>query len=123
VDETSRILSILSQPTVFCFSLQKAEFLRRSRTFYPNSHNYLADFDSESPLYLEADKLVEQLTDWFSCEPTLPGRMEELWVMLYQRGYLGAKDVALVQAWLEVLVQSRYTFPAIANTHSSCKKL
>jgi hypothetical protein len=38
VDETSRILSILSQPTVFCFSLQKAEFLRRSRTFYPNNN-------------------------------------------------------------------------------------
>lgn len=89
---------------------------------FRNSHNYLADFDSESPLYLEADKLVEQLTEWFSCEPTLPGRMEELWVMLYQHGYLGEKDVALVQAWLEVLVQSGYTFPVITNSHASCKK-
>lgn len=88
---------------------------------FRNSHNYLADFDSESPLYLEADKLVEQLTEWHSCEPTLPGRMEELWIMLYQHGYLGAKDVALVQAWLEVLVQSGYTFPAINTTHALCK--
>lgn len=89
---------------------------------YRNSHNYLADFDSEGPLYLRSGRLVEQLTDWYSCAPTLPGRIEALWIMLYERGYIGLKDVSLVQAWLQALVDVHYQFPVIKRHHPSCAK-
>lgn len=111
-----------------------------------NSHNYLADFDSEGkwgrgiewclvcpvcmyahvqcvfhrvclfakslfeciytyiePLYKRSLKLVEQLIEWKSGAPTLPARIEALWVYLYERGYIEIKDVELVQAWLQSL--------------------
>jgi len=31
---------------------------------FRNSHNYLADFDSEEPLYKRSMKIVEQLNSW-----------------------------------------------------------
>jgi hypothetical protein len=85
-----------------------------------NDHNYLADFQSELPLYLRAPKLLEQL-DNFSFTSTegaypaasgsLPGMIEHLWVEMYERGYIEVRDVRLVQAWLESLVVVGYKFP------------
>ena len=85
-----------------------------------NDHDYLADFQSELPLYLRAPKLLEQL-DGFSFTSTegaypaasssLPGMIEHLWVEMYERGYIELQDVQLVQAWLESLVVVGYRFP------------
>ena len=55
------------------------------------------------PLYKRSLKLVEQLIEWKSEAPTLPARIEALWVYLYERGYIEIKDVELVQAWLQSL--------------------
>lgn len=89
---------------------------------FRNSHNYLADFDSEGPLYLQAGVLVEQLAAWYSCAETLPERMESLWIMLYERGYVQRADVALLQAWLQTLLELQYAFPEIKHSHASCHK-
>lgn len=80
-----------------------------------NSHNYLADFDSEEPLYKRSLKLVEQLSLWRSSLPTLPGRIEALWIFLFERGYIELKDVQLVQAWLQSLLAAGYRFPTFAE--------
>jgi hypothetical protein len=59
-----------------------------------NVHNYLADFDSEGDLYLRAMRLLEQLRDWAPSDDALKAPhplaacMEELWVMMYEHGYL-----------------------------------
>lgn len=89
---------------------------------FRNSHNYLADFDSEGPLYLQAGTLVEQLAAWHSCAETLPERMESLWIMLYERGYVQQADVALLQAWLATLLELQYAFPEVKHSHPSCHK-
>jgi hypothetical protein len=85
-----------------------------------NDHNYLADFDSEGPLYLQSGRLVDQLNEWYSCAKTLPGRIEDLWIMAYEHGYIGLKDVILIQTWLEALIEVGYEFPRIKNSRSSC---
>ena len=54
-----------------------------------NSHNYIADLDSESPLYTRAGRLLEQLWEWPLTAPSLAGRIEQLWVHMYEHGYLG----------------------------------
>jgi hypothetical protein len=78
-----------------------------------NTHNYLADFDSEEPLYKRASRLLQALDDWAPQTGSLVGRIEELWVHLYERGYLAEGDVALVQAWLHSLVAAGYQFPPL----------
>jgi hypothetical protein len=80
---------------------------------YRNDHNYLADFDSEGPLYKESLKLIQQLDSWVSCFPSLPGRIEDLWIMLFEHGYIAERDVLLLQGWLQSLLAVGYKFPTL----------
>ena len=82
-------------------------------TQYRNVHNYLADFNSELPLYQQAGELVRVLREWRPMTPSLPGRIEELYILMYEMGILGLNDVKLVQAWLTDLVKLGYEFPEI----------
>ena len=106
-----------------------------------NAHNYLADFQSEEPLYTKANKLVEQLQGFEfgfdgdngsgitgqskhsnnddgtypSATKSVPGLVEHLWVVMYERGYIEMHDVRLVQAWLQSLIVVGYQFPSIKH--------
>ena len=84
-------------------------------TQYRNVHNILGDLESEKDLYYKSGKLVEFLAEYQSQEQqrSLPGMMEDLWIQLYERGYIELKDVGLVQLWLGTLVQIQYPFRSI----------
>ena len=85
---------------------------------FRNSHNYLADFDSENPLYLRSLRLIEQLHEWKpsnQASTSLPSLMEELWVFLYEHGYIELKDVILLQLWIDALLTIGYKFPKLLN--------
>ena len=82
-------------------------------TQYRNAHNYLADFNSELPLYQQAGALVDALRAWQPRTRTVPGRVEELYVLMYEMGIVGADDVRLAQAWLSDLLKLGYRFPPI----------
>ena len=91
-----------------------------------NAHNYLADFQSEEPLYERAGVLVEYLLNWKyksidgsgspPANPTFEGAMEKLYVDLYEHGILEWKDVELVQLWIQSLQSVGYEFPAISTS-------
>jgi len=76
-----------------------------------NAHNYLGDMNAEEDLYYKTSKLVEFLEGWRDNSKELPERMENLWIALYERGYIELGDVQLVQLWLRALVDSGYEFP------------
>jgi hypothetical protein len=75
-----------------------------------NVHNYYGDMKSEGDLYFKAEKLIEFIADWKSTSPSLPGRMEQLWIDLFERGYIEEDDIRLAQLWLGALVQIQYDF-------------
>jgi len=80
-----------------------------------NEHSYLGDFKAELDLYLKAGKLVEFLSTWTpsrGIEASLPERMEELWIDLYERGYIELKDVEAIQLWSQALIGVGYKFPS-----------
>jgi len=84
--------------------------------------DYAGDFAAESHLYLRTEALLEFLEEW---KPTTPGPLtagaadtlqapiEDLWIRLYERGYVEMKDVQGVQGWLKALTQGGYVFPAV----------
>ena len=83
-------------------------------TQYRNAHNYLADFNAEHDLYLKSGALVDFLLSWDGEGETLPSRMEELFIELYERDFLGdEKDIRLCQAWLNSLISVGYEFPKV----------
>lgn len=87
-------------------------FVRQIR----NSHNYLADFDSEQDLYQKSDKLIEKLSSLSLISSTLPGKIEELYVYMFEHGYLKLNDVLLCQEWLTALDAIGYIFPSITQS-------
>jgi hypothetical protein len=80
-----------------------------------NVHSYIADMKAEEDLYYKSERLSEFLSNWKSSSPSLPARMEELWIGLYERGYMEEGDVNLVQLWLGALVQCNYKFRTPTN--------
>lgn len=78
-----------------------------------NDHNYLGDFTAEQDLYTKSGKLIEFLSQWDSEHDSIPQRMEQLWIDLYERGYIEVEDVYAVQMWLGALHQTGYEFPPL----------
>ena len=108
----------LHQRLYWDIGLQLA-FTSPSVTQQRNAHNYLADMQSELPLYERAGELVRMLTVW-RCDDdgtrSLPSCMEALWVEAYERSYLEKADVHLVQRWLAALADVGYRFPPRLST-------
>ena len=61
----------------------------------------------------KSGKLIEFLTNWDSDSDTIPRRMEELWINLYEYGYIEEEDVTSVQLWLQALYEVGYKFPTL----------
>lgn len=80
-----------------------------------NAHSYLADLDAEHQLYAQSGKLVEFLGAWKGAATSMPGRIEELVIAVFERGYIELDDVLLTQKWLHALVAVGYQFPPLAN--------
>jgi hypothetical protein len=74
------------------------------------AHTYIGDMKAEGDLYFKSNKLTQFVREWKSSERSLPARMEQLWIELYERGYHEKGDVLLVQRWLAALVQIQYDF-------------
>lgn len=83
-----------------------------------NDHDYLGDFNAEDDLYKKSGKLVEFLSQWDNAEAdTIPKRMEELWIDMYEHGYIEEEDVHAVQSWLGALEQMGYKFPELKRKY------
>lgn len=46
---------------------------------------------------------------------TLSERMEQLWIDLYERGYIEEEDVRNMQLWLQALENVGYEFPSVVK--------
>ena len=84
-----------------------------------NPHSNLEDLDAERDLYQKSEHLVEFLGKWEGKGRTLIGRVEELWVALYERQYIEYADVLLLQRWLQALIVVGYKFPELVKSPSS----
>ena len=45
----------------------------------------------------------------------MPGRVEELYILMYEMNIVGLDDVKLAQAWLQDLVRLGYRFPPLVR--------
>ena len=64
----------------------------------------------------QAGALVGALLAWKPRTSSLPGRIEELYILLYEMSIVGLADVKLAQAWLADLVSIGYRFPSLTGT-------
>lgn len=76
-----------------------------------NEHDYNGDLLAELDLYLKCRRLLDFLKSWKGTAPHLPGRIEQLWVELFERGFIELEDVNLMQLWIGTLLKMEYNFP------------
>jgi len=87
-------------------------------TQFRNPHNPLADMKAEEDLYYKSLALVQFLAVWRGHGPTLAERAVELMVELYERQYVGLRDVLLTAEWMRALYAAGYAFPAVAASEA-----
>lgn len=75
------------------------------------------EYDDEMDLYKNTRQLIDFLSAWDSQANTIPKRMQDLWVDLYEHGYIEIDDVYLMQKWIESLLQVGYQFPPLKRRH------
>lgn len=87
---------------------------------FRNPHDALADMAAEDALYFKAPALTRFLAaEWRSAGTSLPARMEDLLIQLYERDYIDAADVELTQQWILALHAAGYSFPPLSDTVTS----
>ena len=85
-----------------------------------NPHSYLADFQAELPLYSKTSKLTEFLQKNQDFK-SLPESIENLWIQLYERGYIEYEDVLHIQNWIQALLDVGYIFPKTSKVSQVSK--
>ena len=81
------------------------------------THNFMRDFDAEQDLYYKSGAFINFLAKWDGSHlPSMPERMELLYIDLFERNYIELSDVLAVQAWLTTLIEEGYDFPKPLRT-------
>ncbi len=108
--------SYFTQALLHAFNISVGYYARPLVVHERNFHKNLTDFQAESDLYLITEGLVQFLSTLNLS--TAPIMMENLWIDLYERGFVELKDVYLAQHWLQALKDVGYRFPPIgSDTH------
>ncbi|MDZ4152651.1 STELLO glycosyltransferase family protein, partial [Methylicorpusculum sp.] len=78
-----------------------------------NAHNLMRDFADEIDLYLKGGALAIMLKDWCTHSAVFANRIHELTAHMAAQNFWGAKEIELVDAWIEDLIDVGYQFPEI----------
>ena len=66
-----------------------------------NAHDFMDDFRSELPLFLEAEAMMAAIADAVRAGEGISDNLYRVYARLVERGFVGAEEMALVEAWLE----------------------
>ena len=91
-----------------------------------NAHSYIADLDAEHDLYFKTGRLIEHLSSWEPRSEThnVDDIFLQLYISLYEHGYVEFQDVTMSELWIHELRRSGYAFPraqAPSNSASSAQ--
>ncbi|XP_062599233.1 uncharacterized protein LOC134260708 [Saccostrea cucullata] len=94
-----------------------------------NVHNYEGDFKSEIPLYIQTSSFVSVLESWRKNitkvddhkKRSLEDLMEDLYVTLYEWGFIEIDDVVNIQLWLKSINSVGYDL-GLSNKRNTAKK-
>jgi hypothetical protein len=97
---TDILRSYVAQPIMWAAGYQlgfTGPTVRQAR----NAHDFMADFRSELPLYLEADAMMAFIRAAVKPGDTVTGNLHRVYAALVKQEMVGAEEMALVDAWLE----------------------
>ena len=66
-----------------------------------NAHDFLDDFRSELPLFLDAENMMAVIGAAVRAGDTMGDNLHRVYTQLVGKGFVGAEEMSLVDAWLE----------------------
>ena len=88
-------------------------FMPPSAVQVRNPHNYLRDFQDEIDLYLRTGELIRALTEWKDSTDQPIDHIRNLVQEMVSKSFLGMREVALMDAWIQDLLNLGYRFPEL----------
>lgn len=68
-----------------------------------NPHDYLKDFESEIPCYLQAEKVVQIAMEAVSTEKSIPENLLSVYRALSDKGIVSEKELEILSCWLDLV--------------------
>ena len=90
-----------------------------------NPHSITGDFAAEQDLYLKTSALVNVVSGIHKMNnfTNVPTAVEEVFITMFERGFIEVEDVFHVQLWLEALIDVGYEFPNFQHSPKNDSQL
>ena len=99
---TDIVRAYVAQPILWASGLRLG-FTGPNVTQDRNEHDFLRDFESELPLYLRTEEIVEAVRESVEPERSIEDNLRSAYSALVSRDLVGAEELTLLEAWLEDL--------------------
>jgi hypothetical protein len=70
-----------------------------------NDHDFMDDFRSELPLYLQAEAMMAVIADAVRAGDGIADNLHRVYAQLVRQEWVGDGEMALIDAWLEDLAR------------------
>lgn len=99
---TDILRGLVAQPIMALAGYQLG-FLPATVVQERNPHDFMADFESELPMYTNCRRVVELVEASVSASQSLPRNLEAAYEALAQRGIVAPHELTTLRAWLDEL--------------------
>lgn len=99
---TDILRSYVAQPILHNFGYNIG-FLKATVVQKRNPHDYMKDFESEIPMYLTADKIIDWVREAVSSGGTVFEQLESAYKFLTKKGVTEEPELDVLQAWIQDL--------------------
>ena len=105
---TDILRGIVAQPILHCLNL-KIGFTSPIFHQERNAHNYLSDFESEVPMYLNSKRALSVVSNVVSAQNSISSNLVTAYKALTNEGIVDSSELELLNAWLEDLQRTEVT--------------
>lgn len=99
---TDILRGLIAQPIMWAAGY-KLGFTDASVVQERNPHDFSKDFESEIPMYLYTDKVIDLCIQHTSCSKSIADNLYDAYVQLEKHGIVMADEITILDAWLSDL--------------------
>jgi hypothetical protein len=96
---TDILRGLVAQPVMWLYGYHLG-FTNATVTQKRNPHDYLRDFESEIPMYLNAEQVVELVSASITKNRNIADNLYSAYEKLHQAGIVCGKEMSTLEAWL-----------------------
>ena len=97
---TDILRSLVAQPIMWAHGYTLG-FTAATVVQIRNPHDYLRDFESEIPCYLESRHVVSLVTAAIQAGASVPDQLQQAYIALHRAGIVHQEELRVLSAWLE----------------------